>query len=190
MQFINLKTTQIYTENNSKQSDAPFLLLTITNFIIIYFCNIFHFELLLQKFLVIKKGKELNRRRSGSRIMDSKSFNIWYIPPQKNKKSLLNFSTNLQLARNFLFMYCLSFSRQSKKISNKLKEKLTAMILFSAIKIRTVSKKANKSLCFSNKLLHTLLYRLNVKWSFMLTILSFSVSRDEQKVHLFWNAQR
>ena len=30
------------------------------------------------------------------------------------------------------------------KKSNKLKEKLTAMILFSAIKIRTVSKKANK----------------------------------------------
>ncbi|RNA15350.1 hypothetical protein BpHYR1_010793 [Brachionus plicatilis] len=49
-------------------------------------------------------------------------------------------------------------------------------IFLSFIIIRTVSKKANNNLCFSNKLRQTLVYKLNVKCSFMLVILSLRVS--------------
>lgn len=53
---------------------------------------------------------------------------------------------------------------------------LTISILLSCIMMRAHNRKANMSLCFSNKLRHTLLYRLKVKNSLMLTILLSTVS--------------
>lgn len=53
---------------------------------------------------------------------------------------------------------------------------LTMLILFSFIMMRAQRRKANISLCFSNKLRHTLLYRLKVKNSLMLMILCSTVS--------------
>ena len=53
---------------------------------------------------------------------------------------------------------------------------LTISILLSFIMMRAHRRKANMSLCFSNKLRHTLLYRLKVKNVLMLAILSSTVS--------------
>lgn len=54
---------------------------------------------------------------------------------------------------------------------------LTILILLSFIMMRVHSRKANMSLCFSNRLRHTLLYRLKVKYSLMFSILISTVSR-------------
>lgn len=66
-----------------------------------------------------------------------------------------------------------------KESENSLKRGLlilTMLILFSFIMMRVHSRKANMSLCFSNRLRHTLLYRLKVKYSLMFSILCSTVS--------------
>lgn len=54
-------------------------------------------------------------------------------------------------------------------------------ILLSCIMMRAHRRKEKRSLCFSNKLRHTLLYRLNVKNSLMLSILFSRVSVRNNK---------
>lgn len=58
---------------------------------------------------------------------------------------------------------------------------LTMSILPPFIRIRALRRKANMSLCFSNRLRQTLEYRLKVKNSLMLTIRSFTVSVERWK---------
>lgn len=62
------------------------------------------------------------------------------------------------------------------ELPSEMKVSLTVSILCSFIMMRAHRRKANMSLCFSNKLRHTLLYRLKVRNSLTLTILFSTVS--------------
>lgn len=77
----------------------------------------------------------------------------------------------------------LNYMRKTKERRDGLQSPvlLTISILFSFIMMRAHRKKANMSLCFSNKLRHTLLYKLKVKYSLMLAILLSTVSVRQKK---------
>lgn len=122
----------------------------------------------LLKFFRLLRPKMSCQVRSDNQLTAGLGISFAGMPPDKrNRHSTCHNETKTLFNTK---IHSLQNVRSREELSHAMS------ICFLFIRMRAHRRKANISLCFSNKLRHTLLYRLKVKYLLMLTILCFSVA--------------